>query len=225
MFDRYPIHELIESQQERLGIRRSELARRCGFKNFAKGIRRIDAVCQGDLESPGAKMVLDALPAALELEEITVEAAIRTTAAIIAEGERRVAAEREAAWRASFVPHAYLLGSQNRPSQLFIYGLTGGAERWLKIPLDLSKPPITFAAQAAAFVKKTPTTAFHGATTGFIINYTPDHAVRFDVDGNPVEEFDRAYSPGEVELFLRGRKIPTKTFARVMGVGADASDQ
>ena len=34
MFDRYPIHELIESQQKRLGLRRNELARRCGFKNF-----------------------------------------------------------------------------------------------------------------------------------------------------------------------------------------------
>ena len=64
---------------------------------------------------------------------------------------------------------------------------TVGAERWLRIPLDLSKPPVTFAAQAAAFVKQTPKTAFHGPTTGFVINYTPDHAVRFDIDGSPVE--------------------------------------
>ena len=103
--------------------------------------------------------------------------------------------------------------------------LTGGAERWLKIPLDLSKPPVTFAAQATAFVKKTPKTAFHGPTTGFIINYTPDNSVRFDIDGNPVEEFERACSPGEVELFLRGRKIPTKTFAKVMGFGTNASNR
>jgi hypothetical protein len=43
MFDHYPIHELIENQRKRLGLRRSELARRCGFKNLDKGLRRISA--------------------------------------------------------------------------------------------------------------------------------------------------------------------------------------
>ena len=36
MFDHYPIHELIENQAKRLGLRRSELARRCGFKNSTR---------------------------------------------------------------------------------------------------------------------------------------------------------------------------------------------
>ena len=225
MSDNYPIHDLIDNQQKRLGIRRSELADRCGFKNIVKGIRRIDAICNGDLTSPASRMVLDALPLALELDKESVDAAVCSTAEIIAEGERHAEAEREAAWRASFVPHAYLLGSAERPSQLFAYGLTGGAERWLKIPLDISKSPLTFAAQAHAFAVKTPRTAFHGPTTGFIVNYTPDSSVRFDIDGNPVEEFDRAYRPGEVELLLRGRTVPTETFAKVMGMGADAGAQ
>ena len=225
MSENCPIHDLIGRQQERLGLRRSELARRCGFKNIAKGIRRIDAVCHGNLDSPAAKMVLDALPTALEVDKEVIEAAVHATAEIIAEAERHAEAEREAAWRASFAPHAYLLGTVDRPSPLFAYGLTGGAERWLKIPLDLSNPPVTFAVQAAVFAKKTPRTAFHGPTTGFIINYTPNCAVRFDIDGNPVEEFERAYRPGEVELFLRGRKVPAESLAKVMGVGANAGNQ
>ena len=73
MFDHYPIHELIESQQKRLGLRRNELARRCGFKNIEKGLRRIDGVCHGDLDSPGAKMVLDNLAVALEVDKNVVE--------------------------------------------------------------------------------------------------------------------------------------------------------
>ncbi len=139
MGDYYPIHDLIENQQRRLGMRRSELARRCGFKNVAKGIRRIDGVCHGDLDSPAAKMVLEALPAALELDKDAVETAVRATAEIMAEAERRAAAEREATWRASFMPHAYLLGTETRPSQITFYGLTGGSERWLRIRLDLSQ--------------------------------------------------------------------------------------
>ncbi len=82
---------------------------------------------------------------------------------------------------------AYLVGSQNRPSQITFYDMTGGAERWLKIPFDLSQPPVTYAVQAHEFVKKTPFVPYHGRTTGFIVNYTPDSAVRFDLDGDPVE--------------------------------------
>ncbi len=126
MGDYYPIHDLIENQQKRLGMRRGELARRCGFKNIDKGIRRIDGVCHGDLDSPAAKMVLDALPAALEMDKDAVETAVRATAEIIAEAERRAAAEREATWRASFVPHAYLLGTETRPFSITIYGFSGG---------------------------------------------------------------------------------------------------
>ena len=58
MRENYPIHDLIESQQSRLDLRRSELARRCGFKNIVKGARRIDAVCHGDLNSSADKMVV-----------------------------------------------------------------------------------------------------------------------------------------------------------------------
>ena len=73
MFDQYPIHDLIENQAKQLGLRRNELARRCGFKNLAKALRRIDGVCHGDLDSPGAKMVLDNLAVALEVDKVVVE--------------------------------------------------------------------------------------------------------------------------------------------------------
>ena len=210
MFDQLPIRELIESQTARLGIRPSEVARRCGFKKVSRGVRRIDAVSHGDLVSPGAKKVLDALPTALEVDKDTVETAIAATAEILAKAERRAEAEREAAWRAAFKPHAYLVGTETRPSQITIYGITGGAERWLKIPLDLSQPPVSYALQALEVVAKTPSVPFFGKTTGFIVNYTPDSAVRFDLDGNPVENFDRAYIPGKVEIFIGKQKLPER---------------
>ena len=111
MFDHYPIHELIENQQKRLGLRRNELARRCGFKNLAKGLRRIDGVCHGDLNLPGAKMVLDNLAVALEVDKNVVEGAIAATAQVIADANRLAEEKRDAAWRASFKPHAYLIGT------------------------------------------------------------------------------------------------------------------
>jgi hypothetical protein len=64
---------------------------------------------------------------------------------------------------------------------------SGGSERWLKIPLDCTRPSITFATRALSVVRKTPVVPFFGPTTGFVVNYSPDRAVRFDLDGNPVE--------------------------------------
>jgi hypothetical protein len=118
----------------------------------------------------------------------------------------------------AFDPHAYLLGTEPRPSSITIFGMTGGAERWLKIPLDVSQPPITFAIQALGFVRKTPVVPFFGPTMGYVVNYTPERAVRFDLDGNPSEYFRQAYSPGQVALTLGRRGRPARQIARIIGL-------
>jgi hypothetical protein len=99
-----------------------------------------------------------------------------------------------------------------------MYGFSGGSERWLKITLDCSRPSVTFATQALSVVRKTPEVRFFGPTTGFIVNYSPDRAVRFDLDGNSVEMLPRAYSPGDVELQIGRRRISGDSFGRIMGV-------
>ncbi|CAJ0892518.1 hypothetical protein AMST5_04227 [freshwater sediment metagenome] len=209
MFERYPIHNLIETRRASLVIGRGELARRCGFRNISKGLRRIENVCNGDLVSPGAKGVIVSLPAALELEACEVEKAVKETGDIITRARAEEEAKREAAWRASFKPAAYLLGTQTKPSSITIYGFGGGAERWLRIPLDLSQPPVTYATQALTVVRRTPEVPFFGATVGFVVKYTPDRAVEFDTDGRPVASFEKAYRPGEVEIFIGKQKLPT----------------
>jgi hypothetical protein len=172
---------------------------------MSKGLRRLDQVCAGEFERAGA--LLARLPDALDLPPETVKEAITATT-------RQIAAEADARWRASFKPAAYLLGTSNRPSQIWMFGVTGGAERWLKIPLDISQSPVTYAEQALAVVRETPTVQFFGLTTGFIVNYTADHAVRFDLEGRPMETLARAYRPGEVTLYLGNREIPPGTLGR-----------
>jgi hypothetical protein len=145
------------------------------------------------------------LPEALEVSRDIVDTDIHETSDRIEVAERKAAAERDALWRTSFKPHAYLLETDTRPSSIVIFGVTGGPERWLKIPLDLSRPPLSYAVQARSVVRETPVVPFFGFTTGFIVNYTTDHAVRFDLQGNPVEFFPRAYCPMQVSLTLGSR--------------------
>jgi len=64
------IAALIRSRMTELGLSRGEFAKRLGYENLAKGIRRIDALCEGDIK--GTKQFLDVLPQALETSAETV---------------------------------------------------------------------------------------------------------------------------------------------------------
>src|SRR4051812_2377741 len=153
---RLPIHDLEENRLKDLGIERSELVRRVGFKNAAKGIRRIEAMCAGDLVSLSAKMILKALPVALEVSEEIVQDKVHETAWVLEQNEKRTSAERDAAWRASFKPNAYLCGTETSPTSITMCAVTGGPERWLKIPIDYSQSAVTYATQALAVVRNKP---------------------------------------------------------------------
>src|SRR5580704_11143259 len=217
------IETLILDRSKALGLSRSDLVRRAGYRNVAKGPRRLDELCAGEMKATAS--LIAGLPAALELPPEVITDTIRQTVQQLDEAARIAEEEREAAWRKSFRPCAYLLGTETRPTQITIYGMTGGSERWLKIPLDLSQPAVTFAKQAFAAASRTPVVPFFGKTIGFILNYTPDFAVRFDLLGDPVETFDHAYSPGDVTIAIGGKEVPGVVYARITGlmpeVGAD----
>jgi hypothetical protein len=140
------IQILIEDRSRNIGLSRSELVRRCGYKNIAKGIRRLDQLYAGDLQKTTS--LLARLAIALRLSPDVVQQALNETHRQLKERASRAAAEAEAAWRAAFKPHGILLGTDTRPSQIVIFAISGGAERWLKIPLDLSQSPLTYAEQA-----------------------------------------------------------------------------
>jgi hypothetical protein len=210
-----PLAQLIQSRMKELGIRSGALAARLGYLNLSKGARRIDELCGGDLA--GKEWLLANLPRALSLPDEVAKAAVDETRKELERAREADRQRAEAAWRAAFKPHAYLLGTNVRPSSITFFGITGGAERWLVIPLDHSQPPLSYAAQALAVVRRTPVVQFFGATTGFIVNYTPDHAVRFDLQGKPVETFTRAYRPMEVTLTLGRREMSAERFGQIFG--------
>jgi hypothetical protein len=76
------IATLIRSRMIELGLSRGEFAKRLGYKNIAKGIRRFDALCDGNLK--GTKQFLDMLPQALETSVETMKRALDQTVREIA---------------------------------------------------------------------------------------------------------------------------------------------
>ena len=95
------------------------------------------------------------------------------------------------------------------------YAITGGAKRWLIVELDVSRPPVTFASQVRAILlDKTGRgsdgrrcVAFFGELLGFVINYTPDRAIRFNPDGEPLETLSAAHMPSQGSISLGGRPV------------------
>ena len=58
-----PIGLLISTRQRELGITTAEIARRVGYRNIGKGIRRINELCQGDFRA--AQFIVAGLPTPL----------------------------------------------------------------------------------------------------------------------------------------------------------------
>jgi hypothetical protein len=209
---RNPLADLIQTRMSELGLDEEALGFRLGYKNPVKATGRIHALCYGHLSSRKSRYALNRLPEALELAPEVVEQALAATKDLLAEGRKREAEERrvyfearEAEWRASFRPHAVIQTERTVPTQITICGLTGGPDRWLTIFFDTSKPPITFVQQA---LEALPThVPFFGRPLGLIVNYSPDQAVRCDLDGRPLEVLPKAYRPGEVVLSCGGRPV------------------
>jgi hypothetical protein len=207
------IATLIRSRTTELGLSCGEFAKRLGYKNLAKGIRRIDALCEGDIE--GTKQFLDALPQALETSAETVQLALDQTVRELELAEKQEAEARDKIWRENFRPHAIILTERTVPSPIFVAAMIG-VEKLLRIDLDLTQGPVSFVRQA---VDRLPegVPAF-GKPIGFVINYSPDKAVRFDRNGQPIAILDKAVRPGTAVLLrLGGRPIPAEALGLIVG--------
>jgi hypothetical protein len=168
-----------------------------------KGIRRIDALCEGDIE--GTKQVLDGLPQALETSAETVNRALDQTVREIELAEKQKAEARDKIWRENFCPHAIILTERTVPSPIFVAAIIG-VEKLLRIDLDATQGPVSFVRRVLDRLPEA-VVAF-GKTVGFAINYSPDQAVRFDRNGQPIEILDKAVRPATAVLCLGRRPIP-----------------
>lgn len=105
----------------------------------------------------------------------------------------------EAEWGIAFRPHAIIATDRSVPSPIFVAALIG-VEKILRIDLDTSLPEETFVHQALAKVPDQ--TAAFGRPIGVTINYSPDRAVRYDLNGNPLETLAEAIRCREASLIV-----------------------
>jgi hypothetical protein len=117
--------------------------------------------------------------------------------------EKREAEARDKIWRENFRPHAIILTERTVPSPIFVAAIIG-VEKLLRIDLDATQGPVSFVRQALDRLPEG-VPAF-GKTVGFAINYSPDKAVRFDRNGQPIAILDKAVRLRTAVLRLGGRQ-------------------
>lgn len=198
-----PIETLISKRCEDLSLTSADLVRRCGYgRNVSKGLRRLSDLCDGEFKK--TRILLNGLAEALRVSQETIDTAVD-------QSRQQISEEREAAWRASFVPHAVLVTERRIPHPIFVAAVIG-VERLLRIDFAPDVDPKEYLQTALQGVQqklaqwkglKTGAVPAFGRVTGVIVNYTPDDAARYDLDGCLIERFDRAYQLGWASFSLK----------------------
>jgi hypothetical protein len=227
-----PLAEFIDNRLQDLDLDWERLGYRLGYTSAVRARGRVQALRDGILKSPKSVCAIGRLAEALEAEPDQVTAAVRETQTILDRQEeaRREAVrlEREAEdarWRASFEPHAIIDTSERIPTSITMVVFGGGPDRWLKIPLDASQSQVTFVTQVLNILPDMVRqesdgrlgVPFFGHALGFFINYSPDHAIRFDLNGTPIEVLDLARRPGVASITLGRRKLTEDEFKWLTG--------
>ena len=221
------IGSLIINRLRVLDLRRQHLLRRAGYKNIAKGLRRLDELLAGELDKTSD--LIRALPAALDVPPEVVEHAIQETRRRTAEAQQAAEQARQTVWRAAFRPHAIILTERTVPHPIFVAAFIG-VERLLRIDFDSASVPVSYVKQAVSGIRQKLAEfssetgripemlpAF-GCPIGVIVNYTPKRAVRFDLNGDALEILPRAHRPVEPYIGLRRRPVRPAPLRVIMSV-------
>ena len=156
---------------------------------------------------------MDVLPQALETSAETVKRALEQTVRELELAEKQEAEARDKIWRENFRPHGVILTEKTVPSPIFVAAMIG-VEKLLRIDLDATQGPVSFVRQVLDRLPEG-VPAF-GKPVGFVINYSPNQAVRFDPNGQPIAILDKAVRPGTAVLLrLGGRPIPAGRWGSV----------
>src|SRR6266496_5343716 len=202
-----PITALIEDRCRALGLTRQDVVRRAGYVNLSKGVRRLDALLAGDLHT--TRGLIDLLPVALDVPVEVVTEAVEAT-------KRELWAREDAAYRAQFRPHAIILTEHERPTSITMAAFSS-ADRQLWVEFQSGSSHISYITQALKAARQRSPINFYGKAVGFIINYGPDNAIRYDLNGNPMDVLSSAYRSDELTISIRGRPVSRGALAAILG--------
>jgi hypothetical protein len=122
--DTYPVGRFLFERARALGISRSELVSRLGYRQIGKGHKALTAALMTGTVPP---QVRKHLAVALEVEDTLVDAVVAATTRQQQDEARALILARETAYRAAFKPHLRTETTRTIPEPIFIAALLGTA--------------------------------------------------------------------------------------------------
>ena len=118
------------------------------------------------------------------------------------------------AYRQSFKPHAVILTEHKIPTQITFYAMTGGSRHRI-IPFKEGSNPETYAAQAREGLPNV--VRFLGRPIGYVVNYTPDFALKFNKEGRLIGRLDRTFRVGQSGVVIGGKEVGEGVWSTLLG--------
>ncbi|MBB5021355.1 hypothetical protein [Desulfurispira natronophila] len=206
----YPITCLLKKALGKQNIDRHTLARRLGYSNISKALRRFDMAMQGGPLSPEFQ---EKLCHALDLPPRDLRSAVAATQSMQAK-------QREQYKRDSFRPHVFIKTELKRPTQITFAALLGFRRlRWIHLPEDIAQwSDQEQQAYVTAAIRKhhresSGQCLFFGGITGYVYRPVFDKSIEFDIHGNLTGSQVNGELPDENSL---GVQIGNRTLHRGM---------
>lgn len=172
------LRSLIEARCLELGMTRGEFVRRAGYQNITKALLPTDDISEDLSVQPAPSPLVQRIAHGLRLplEEVVVA---------IADSRRKL----EAPYPAAFEPRAFPI--YRAPSPPRGGTVAGGPPQEIRFVPD--SHPDTYIGQCLAYMQGR---EFPGLELeSFVVNYGPDHAIRYGALGDEIEHLPRAYDP------------------------------
>ena len=193
------IIKLIDQSCDRRSISRTALLQAAGYRNATKGLRRLEQLARGDFH--GARGLIEALTRVLDIDDESLAEAIAADKTRLA-AEEALAQGRTTDQRRAMVQPNAIIETQTLEPRVMSMLLAMSVGHSLNVNLAVSPGSPSFIDQALQAIElrktKEGTIGSFGRPTGFIVNYNPDLAVRYDLQGREVERLSAMISPGTV---------------------------
>jgi hypothetical protein len=191
--DAFPVGRLIFDRARTLGLSRSDLVRRLGYRDVGKGHRVLSEIlATGTVPPLAARKFANAL----EIDQEIVDAVILATTQKQHDTSRAKVLAQEEVYRADFQPHLQVQTERRVPSPIFVAAIMGVARlRIVRLPDEVlfvsqdGRDQIVKAAILEHYRRQGGQIAGFAAITGYVLVLIPgyngtDFGVLYDLDGS-----------------------------------------
>ena len=209
------IARYLDYRRCQLGLRKGDIVRRIGYKHISKGLNRYNQFLEGDIHQP---FFLRRLSEALEVSVNKIKELYHKSCYELEEQERKKEQEKERRWREAFLPHAEILTERVVASPFFVEAFTNLREKYKIIKLE-DVHPVHYVNIVILKIhnrmRDDGTLPYYGKIRGFVINFTPDRSVEYDLRGNLIKEYSHAWRPPYIYVNLGRRKLSANELSRI----------